>query len=133
MAMADFLLFVATTAIAAVIARLYSGFSALQADADSFSSAASVGSRLFLLSDLLAAFVSPIMNNALLTVLFFKYHEQEGSIGELSAQVFRDRRGNSVHNIRMPENKKVPFAKYANDTHEDSDTVFVLQNSDTVM
>ena len=39
----------------------------------------------------------------------------------------------SVHNIRMPENKKVPFAKYANDTHEDSDTVFVLQNSDTVM
>ena len=95
-AMADFLLFVATTAIAAVIARLYSGFSALQADAGSFSSAASVGSRLFLLSDLLAAFVSPIMNNALLTVLFFKYHEQEGSIGELSAQVFRDRRGNTA-------------------------------------
>ena len=29
----------------------------------------------------------------------------------------------SVHNIRMPKNKKAPFAKYANDTQEDSDTV----------
>lgn len=95
-AVADILLFMVSTAIAAIIARGISSVSTLLGFTGDLASAASIGNKLYLISDLLTAFAAPTLNNALLTVLFFKYHEQEGSIAELSPKVFRERRGNTA-------------------------------------
>lgn len=89
--LANVALFVISTAAAAVAARIYSVVTAWMVEARGLLSAEEIGRKLYILSDLFSAFAAPIVNNAVLTVLFFKYHEQEGTLADLSPRSFVDR------------------------------------------
>ncbi len=88
---ANVILFVAATAVAAVGTRVYSEVTAWLVDARGLLTAEELGRRLYILSDLLCAFAAPIMNNAMLTTMFFKYRDREESPTDLSPRSFVDR------------------------------------------
>ena len=91
------MLYIVATSIAAVLARAHSEFSAYMVDAGILTTAEDIGTKLYIISDLICAFAAPILNNALLTSLFFKYHEQQSrSIAELSPKAFNDRKANTA-------------------------------------